>query len=508
MDEVRSDGGSSNDFGTAMPGVCTHCGGHLSVEGRFCPSCGQAQSSAAPGLDEVEVAVIDLTAEVEVLGPEELTVADILDAAVPAGPVVDIESELAGIAPRTGDTLVVAAATPPTTDPDATLATEAVGATEVVVPAEPLEPAPEALTAAPVVTDEPLLRSRARRLLIPIGVAVTVAVVVAAVALFVSRDSGPSYDLDAALTAANERVASVWADADRAGTLAQLQAVGRDAGKASDELDRTAGEFAAVGNESDRTVASAALRSYVASLTALVPLAELDAAKTEDWPQVTKAVSARVAKLRDAEANLAERGLPAPADLADGAEAAAAKLDVAIEGIAGKLWAWADETKRITADRHTQTMTLSGYTDKFRAELDKYAGLRIELGNFTDRLLNEGVTYSEAYSFMGGAAARRQEVHAAMSAAQPPAVLVAAHTAIISAVSDSITAVQSGIQGVEQYQYGYYSTVQSTPGWQTFTRISRQISDTYSAAVSNWDAAVATEEARIKAITTPTRPAV
>lgn len=179
-----------------------------------------------------------------------------------------------------------------------------------------------------------------------------------------------------------------------------------------------------------------------------------------------------------------------------------------LDGIRTKLDAWADEVERVTSEKQAQQATLDNYVSVFRGQIDRYGGLRNELAEMTRRFEDDGGRYSDAYSALGGAISQRQIVHNTMSAAQPPAALVPAHTAIIAAVNDSIGAVQSALQGVEEYQWGSYYVLESTPGWSEFNRRSRSITETYNAAVSNWELAVTSERQRIDGVKIPAQPAV
>jgi hypothetical protein len=348
--------------------------------------------------------------------------------------------------------------------------------------------------------------SRRRRTVV-LACVVVIALVAGAVAVL-ARDGAPGYDLDAALAGAHEDVVVVVEDAGRAGTLGQLTAAGEQAESTARSLEAVRGDLELVGNRDDRMAAAAAVDSYLAVLGELALLADLDPKHVATWPSVSEAVDDVVADLRSADAALADRDLPVAEDLADEVESAGGKVGVALEGISAKLVGWAAEVEQISADKTAQSDALGGYVMAFRSQIDKYAGLRNEMSGFSDRILYDSMLFSEAYAFLGGAVTQRQEVHQAMSAAQPPTALVAVHSSVIAAVNESIGAVQSAVRGIEQYQFDYYYTIESTPGWSEFSRTSDQITETYSAAVSNWDLAVETEKQRIAAIKTPARPAV
>jgi hypothetical protein len=347
-----------------------------------------------------------------------------------------------------------------------------------------------------------------------IGAALVLVVALVAGALVMLNRGGPGYDLDATLRSTASRVAPVWEDAGRASTLAQLHAVGAGAAEASTTLSGYRTDLVEVRNDDDRRAAEAAIDAHLGSLEALSAAAALDAATVADWPDVAAEVEGSTAALVAAEKTLLDRDLPGSPDLADVVTDVSGKLDVAITSITDKLKGWTAEVQTIEADKAAQQQKLDGYVTTFRAQTERYAGLRSSLSEFADRLENgRGTTYSISYGEFGAAAAQRREVHSAMSALVPPTDLVPAHTAILIAVQDSAAAVQAGTRGIEQYQFDYcyyncYYTIEATPGWQEFSRKSDQADAAFTGGVGSWDAAVAAEQARIAGITTPARPAV
>lgn len=343
------------------------------------------------------------------------------------------------------------------------------------------------------------------RYLLPIGVLLVVAVTAAA---FLLRDTEPPYDLDATMTQLATQSEAVWEQADRASTLGQLVAAGEAAEQASTTLGALRPELVEVGNTDDRRAAEAAFAAQIAALDAVAVLATLEAEQVADWPDVAAAIQATVEPLTLAEADLVARDLPSSPRLAADVAATAERIEVSMASIEDKLESWAAEVERINADKFFQKAALDEYTKAFRAQMERYAGLRSSLGDLTYQLVNGSGMFSTAYADLGAALAQRREVHAAMSALVPPSGLVPAHTAIVSAVQDSTGAVQSAITGLEEFQWDWYYTLDSTPGWLAFQRASEQVGNAYNGGVGAWDAAVAAEEARIAGIKTPAQPAV
>lgn len=348
-------------------------------------------------------------------------------------------------------------------------------------------------------------RFRWWKVVVPLAV-VVVAAIAAAVLLLPSDE--PAYDLETAMTTLVAESTDVWDQADRASTLAQLTAAGEAAAEASGALSELRTELVEVGNVDDRRAAEAAFAAHIGSLEALGGLAGLKAEEVGDWPDVAAAIGETVEDLSSAEPLLVERELPGAPDHAADVEATGERIGVSMASIAEKLDGWAAEVERINADKLAQKVALDEYVGAFRAQTERYAGLRSSLSDLTQRLLNENGMFSTVYADFGAALAQRREVHAAMSALVPPAPLVPAHTAIVSAVQDSTGAVQSAITGIEEYQWDYYYTIDSTPGWQAFQRSSEAVGNAYNGGVGAWDAAVAAEEARIAGIKTPAQPAV
>lgn len=530
MDATTGNGDSPHTAATAaLHPRCRNCDGDLSsVDGNFCPFCGGPRAEVVP--PSTEAAVAEAVAADALAG--DLTVADILapaDVDPAAAEAADGEPAEAALRPSEAvDETESEVATEPAVEfqrAPAEVGTERTAATvalpgangeptelsAAVAPPEPVGgdlPVSEPLVAVEaqhVEADEGERKQRRRRRLLVVAGVVAIALVAGA-AFALTRDSGPTYDLDAALVSSHETVSDVVADASRAGTLAQVTAVGDAAAEAIDSLDATRLDLELVSNRDDRVAAAATLDGYIDLLEQLVILGTLDAAKVTDWPDAAGAIEKELGVLRDNNARLLDRDLPLGDDVVDDVDAAAGKLEVVMSDMTAKLTDWAAEVDRITKDKATQKSALDTYVMTFRGQIDKYAGLRNEMSQYVADLYD--TTYADDYAFFGGALAQRQDVHAAMSAAQPPPALVPAHTAIVAAVNESLGAVQSAVRGLEQSQYLFFYEITSTPGWNDFSRRSDQITKTYNAAVSNWDLAVAGEEKRIAAIKPPTRPAV
>lgn len=382
------------------------------------------------------------------------------------------------------------------------------GAARTVEPPSAEDQAPVADREAAVVEEETRSPRRRRRLRVVLPIAVVLVVALGAGAFLLTRDGGTTYDLEATMTQLASQSAEVWEQADRASTLGQLTAAGEAAQEASSALGKLRLELVEVGDADDRRVAEAAFAAQTDALDELAVLTSLEAEEVGDWPDVATAIGATVEDLTAAEAQLVTQELPSSPRLANDVEAAAERIGVSMASITEKLDGWAAEVERINADKFAQQVALDEYVNAFRAQMERYAGLRSSLGDLTNQLINGSGTFSTAYADIGAALAQRREVHAGMSALVPPSALVPAHTAIVSAVQDSTSAVQSAITGLEEYQWDWYYTLDSTPGWQAFQRGSEAVSNAYNGGVGAWDAAVAAEEARIAGIKTPAQPTV
>lgn len=357
------------------------------------------------------------------------------------------------------------------------------------------------------VAPTPSKEKSGRRKWLVVGAAGLVVLVVAA---FVTmRPEGRSYDLEAALVRSESQV-GVWASRlDRATTLAQLNSSGASAAAAVTKLDSELAGLDAVGNETKRRLSRSALLAAKDLSAQLGGLAKLKPETLDDWDDESGQAKKAAEKLATAASRLAAAGVSTRfGAIAKNALAGIAAVDDLLDGFKTKVTGWKTEFQKFETDKASQTATLKSYSEAMRVQLGKYGELRKDLGAFTEQVDSTGATYQEAYTFMGGAVAKRQEVRNAIASLTPPAPIAGGHSGLLSVIDTSISAVQSAIEGIRQDQFSYYSYYKNTAGWQSFQQKSRQISESYGTSVSVWEKLVADEQARLTALTPPTAPTI
>lgn len=373
-------------------------------------------------------------------------------------------------------------------------------ADDVEAAGEPEVVAAEAVPEPPVAGQRRLRRS----LIVGLVLAVTVGVAGGG-GVLTQRGGEPGYDPAAGVVLVGDAVAKPWELAKRAATLAQLRAAGEAAASARGAIE---GELAAVEEVGDAQLRGALRRAFSANLELLAVVAglsQLDTAAADEWQQIAVDARAQLKELDVAVASITAVDDALAADaLVDPVSDGIGALELLLGTMSDKVAAWEAERVAVRAERQAAQAALDGYVSAFNVEIERYSGLRQELGNYIEGFAN--TTFNDDYAFFGAAVAKRQEVRGAMSALTPPPALVAGHTAVLGIVDASVSAVNDARRGLEQFQYEYYESWEFTPGWQSFTSKSNEISEGWTSAVSTWQKQVADEQARINALRDPAKP--
>lgn len=173
---------------------------------------------------------------------------------------------------------------------------------------------------------------------------------------------------------------------------------------------------------------------------------------------------------------------------------------------------WKAKTDAAIKARSADTEALADYASFFRSQAKTYEQLRGDLTGFLQRVEDPDadVSYYEAYEFLSEAAQNRKYVRDALVSTDVPNGVEPAHADVTAAIDRAITAVQSAYDGFEQSQdcwdgCPYY---RETPGYKSFLSKSEGVRKSYSAAMAQWEAEVATAKAAIADRPLPDKPQV
>ena len=371
---------------------------------------------------------------------------------------------------------------------------------------------PEVPASAETVIESPVgeapRRPRRRRRVAVASVAVLVVLVGAgAGGALALRDDAPRYDVEAGLAKVAAAIAKPWDATERAATLDKLEAA---AAAAAEALPTVRSELQAIEEVDDRDERAALRAAYQAEaemLTVLSGLGEVSATDSEDWADIVTDVRTGLEGVEQAAAELSALvETVAVSSLVDPMAQAVAPLELLLTGAKEKMLAWDKARDEVAAERFSAQAALDGYVEAFNDAAGRYSALRDELASYIDEMYDK--SFADAYAYFGGAVAKRQEVRAAISTLTPPPGLVAAHTAALGIVDSSVAAVNDARRGLEEYQWEYYFSWESTPGWEDFSSKSDEISEGWTVAVAGWHEQVAAEQDRINALADPPKPSV
>ena len=85
----------------------------------------------------------------------------------------------------------------------------------------------------------------------------------------------------------------------------------------------------------------------------------------------------------------------------------------------------------------------------------------------------------------------------------------AAHQQLVGVVSQAVDALESATTGISDYEFSSdHTSYDESEGWRSFVADSTRISQSYSAAISSWEADIARREDQIKRRKMPQAPKV
>lgn len=394
-------------------------------------------------------------------------------------------------------------------------ATEVVAA--VVVESPGPELAPEELGTADVVEDDAedvtAIAPAAspfwtrRRVLFSTLSLVLVAALATAAVVVLTRGDG--VDLEAGLATSAAATVEAVEQVAEAENLEELSEAGAAAAEASDSLDAVRQQFAPA-EASAKSVAAKEL--VVAQQDVLEQFARLEGIGIDDTPGFEALESSLERPLRELEqANAAAvaAGLVPSKIEVDSVNDSADSADKIVSAAASALAKWGTDTAGARTAKDNEKAALESYEASIRPQFAAYNALRDDLASFIRRVDSGAyVSFSEAHEAFAVAKTKRQAVRAALVAAPPPESVSTVHAGLVGVIDRSIDALESGAEGLRQYEHDYYSyaTYKDTPGWRTFSSRSDRIGTEWPAALEAWEARLGEENARVAAIELPPKP--
>jgi Protein kinase domain len=360
-------------------------------------------------------------------------------------------------------------------------------------------------------------RRRTRRVLgAVIGVIAFAAI--AAAGVYVALQARPAPDTSddvtrAALTATHGGVTDTAAQADSAGKLDEIRALGVAAQDRLGIVNRKLDALADVKDPKYRIPARAALTAESKYLTALGGLRAMGDRDLRDWRDIRPRVEAAQVALQRTRGRVIALGLGAPATLLpevptlrDGT----ISLDRVIRRAGTKLRRWQIRLKKAKIANAGELASLNGYAGTMRGYLERYSGLRAEMQNLSNEI-NAGTTYDRAYQGLGDARTAREGILESIKSLSPPPASAAPQSSVASVIGESVQALDDAIAGVATYQSdfeGEYFDYQDTPGWQNYLTASDRISGEFSTTRGAWESSIQGQIDAVKARDLPAKPDV
>lgn len=383
----------------------------------------------------------------------------------------------------------------------------------VLIPLEAAAATP-APAESPVVTATPVASleepaPEPRRRYGRIAVAGTLVVALGAALVVVLTGGGKASGIDAALSSADSSFGEVATAVAKADTLAEVREAGAAAGAAVDPLEDALAEMTGQGEAGAGNAAQAAVGGHRDLALAWSGLADLSEDSPDGWASVADAIDEATSDWRRDQNPRAAAGLEAfDSGLRRTVESASDGSRDWLEANAVKLAGWKAEVERVTAERGAALADLDGYLAVARPQLDRYAGLRKELSNFTAEVGD--MTFSRAYSEISDALSARYDVREILGGATAPVALTGAHSELLAIIDTAIDALASAYSGLSDYEYYryYYDSFEDTPGWESFQEQSTGISAAWTKALAAWEQQVDDERARAEGMTPPAKPSI
>lgn len=283
-------------------------------------------------------------------------------------------------------------------------------------------------------------------------------------------------------------------DADK---IDELNRVGATAQRRSAQTLALLESAASISEDPVREATRAALASAIGILDAAADLEGLTPQSLAAWDDIERDLSGQADALMAARPQVDALALEEPVELTGGpVRAASASASDLVEDAESELRAWRRATREARRSRTRTLRRAQAYRDGVDPLLDQYAAARTSLAGWTAQLEADpyGTTFAEDYAQLADHKGRRDRLRMALAAFDPPTGVSAEHNRLITVIDTAIDAMDSAIDGEQQWQscIGGIGCPQfnETASWRRFQERSAQISSEFPSARSAWRAAV------------------
>jgi hypothetical protein len=351
-----------------------------------------------------------------------------------------------------------------------------------------------------------------RRVLVGCGVAAALVLGIVGYVLLAGPGSAPDR-ARVSLTSGRTAVVAATTAAQSARRLADVRDAG---GTARDGIGRVSAELTAVSGIDDahyREAATAALTAERSYLTELSKLSALKDSNLKDWTDIQAALRRTTLEIVQAEPGVKALDLGSGRSLVPSSAAinrSVTAVDTLVVSAKRRLARWHHRLAKAQGKRKRDLTVITQYSSTMRGYVGRYTQLRTGMASWIDEVDSGGVTYAEAYQFLGDARGSRDSLKSTISNLAAPAVAAAAQSRIEQVLGESVQAMDDAITGVSDYQFDEASflSYKDTPGWQSFASSSDRISGEYASATANWSKVVDDRANAVKHRHLPKRPDV
>lgn len=318
----------------------------------------------------------------------------------------------------------------------------------------------------------------------------------------------------ALITKGDRGIRSVSIALGRADTIADITAAGRMAEKMETSVRESEVRTLADLDDTEdlRNQTRAVADAQVRVLATMGQAADLRPEDLARWKAIRERVSGEAAKL-DAVTRAPVTGSE-PVRTPDASPIVLTALtDVSsvVRSAQRRLRSWKRKYDAARTARRGDLRALDGYAESMKSLLARYDDMRSEMDDFIRRIDDGGVTFADAYDFLGTAASARESIRKGIQALDAPTSVAAAHNRIEQVIVTAADAVNDAYEGTIDYELddeGEHSSYRDTPGWREFSRHSSEISGEYAAARTAWTSEVAAQRKRIADRKLPEAPDV
>lgn len=352
-----------------------------------------------------------------------------------------------------------------------------------------------------------------------LGIAAAIAVVVGVGLGFLTLTIIQDADRDpetatAALSAgaaAVERTRNAYAEAEG---LRDITAAARTADAAGQAVERAVGSLSREMNDPIfRTQVVQALTAQQQLLGALAQPVSLTDRSLNKWPamrdRARASLDAMAASWKTVSA--AKELGELPTDPGRTISRTVTEIDEYLRKSRRLMSRWERKRRVAIRERKAERGVLDSYGSSLRSYLNQYTALRTDMSDWIVEVDSDGVTFQEAYDFLGDASSARTRILKGVEALDPPQTLASQHNTMLSVITDAIVAVDAAIDGTSDYQFDIdneYASYRDAPGWRRFTADSETISKRYAAAQSAWETGFKQARKKIAAQGLPARPRI